>query len=319
MKIRHQAFEPGKKMLKGALHVHTNRSDGDYSPEKQIRYYYEHGYDFIAITDHKIYNYKNYAPDVPITIIPGFEFENVFETHNGFRQFHTVCLGPEKGKGNPYEQDEEIPAGTAKNQEEYQKYLDEIHANGNLTIYCHPEYSGTPARLFEKLEGDIAMEIYNSGSHVYANMDKDAMYWDELLGQGKKLYGVAADDCHTKYERCLSWVMVNADNNVDSILDALKRGAFYSSTGPVINDFYVEGENITVECSPARKIRCNCDDIRFRNIYPGGDKNQPGTITRGEFEYESGQPYARVSVIDENGKIAWTNPIFFDEIKHLMK
>lgn len=314
MKIHQKAFETKRKMLKGALHVHTTRSDGDFTPEKQIKCYHENGYDFMAITDHRLYNYKNYAPEIPMTIIPGFEFENVFETHNGFRQFHTVCIGPEKSKGNPYEQDQEIPAGTAKDQFEYQKYLDELHANGNMTIYCHPEYSGTPSRFFEKMQGDFAMEIFNSGSFVYSNMDKDASYWDELLGQGKKLFGVAADDCHTVYERCMAWVMVNADNNVDSILDALKNGAFYSSTGPEIYDMYVEGDNLIVECSPARKIRCTCDNSRFRNIYPGGDKNQPGTITRGEFELD-GEPYVRVTVIDRNGKYAWSNPIFLDDLR----
>ncbi len=315
MKIRHQAFEPGKKMLKGALHCHTTRSDGDFSPEELLRIYYEHGYDFVAITDHKIYNYKNYAPDLPITVIPGFEFENVFETENGFRQFHTVCLGPEKEKGNLYEQDQVIPAGTAKNQEEYQKYLDEIHANGNITFYCHPEYSGTPSRYFEKMQGDFAFEIYNSGCHTYCDMDTDANYWEELLGQGKKIFGVATDDCHMKYEMCKAWVMVNADNNVDSILDALKRGAFYSSTGPEIHDLYVEGDEIIVETSPVAKIRCVADNNRFRNIYPGGDKNQPGTITRGAFEFEDHKQYSRVSVIDRNGKYAWANPIFYDEVR----
>ena len=76
-------------------------------------------------------------------------------------------------------------------------------------------------------------------------------------------------------------------------------------------DFYLEDDLFVVECSPAAKIRCVCDNHRFRNIYPGGDKNQPGTITRGEFEYDN-EPYVRISVIDRSGKIAWTNPIFLE-------
>ena len=144
-------------------------------------------------------------------------------------------------------------------------------------------------------------------------MDKDANYWDELLGHGKKIFGVAVDDGHSMSDHCNGWVMVNAENNVASILEALKNGAFYSSTGPEIYDFYLEDDLFVVECSPAAKIRCVCDNHRFRNIYPGGDKNQPGTITRGEFEYDN-EPYVRISVIDRSGKIAWTNPIFYDQI-----
>ena len=74
--IQQQAFTEAKKMLKGGLHCHTTRSDGRGTPEEVIRYHYEHGYDFLAITDHRFYNFKNYAPDVPITIIPGMEFDN---------------------------------------------------------------------------------------------------------------------------------------------------------------------------------------------------------------------------------------------------
>lgn len=308
MIYRQPAFENAQKMLKGALHCHTSRSDGDFRPEKLTKIYHEHGYDFIAITDHKMYNYRNYAPDLPITLVPGFEFENVFENHNGFRQFHTVCLGPEKKDGNPYMQDQYIPAGTAKNQEEYQKYLDEFHANGNLTFYCHPEYSGTPARYFEKMQGDFAMEIYNSGSHVFCDMDKDALYWDELLDQGKKIFGVATDDCHMTYEKCNAWVRVNSENNVPSILNALKNGAFYSSTGPEIYDFYIEDGKVVIDCSPVDTIYIHCAKHPNDRVMNHPD----GVVTHGEFKIDDSFPYVRISVIDKNGKKAWTNPIFLD-------
>jgi len=311
MKIHQIAFEDKRKMLKGALHCHTTRSDGHGTPEEVIRYHYDHGYDFLAITDHGQYNFKNFAPDIPITIIPGFEFG--IDNDRGCENFHTVCLGQEKKNGNPYEQDQ-IICGLTRTQEEHQKFLDEFHANNQLTFYCHPEWSGTPARSFEKLKGNFAFEIYNSGSHIENDMDKDANYWDELLGQGQRIFGVAVDDGHSMSHHCNGWVMVNAENNVESILEALKNGAFYSSTGPEIYDMYVEDDLLVVECSPAAKIRCVTDNSRHRNIYPGGDKNQPGTITRGEFEFRPRDPYARISVIDRSGKIAWTNPIFYDQI-----
>jgi hypothetical protein len=37
---------------KGNLHAHTNRSDGDSSPEDVIAWYRRSGYAFLAITDH---------------------------------------------------------------------------------------------------------------------------------------------------------------------------------------------------------------------------------------------------------------------------
>src|SRR5690242_11824625 len=40
------------RWLKGNTHTHTLRSDGDASPETVVRWYREHGYDFLVITDH---------------------------------------------------------------------------------------------------------------------------------------------------------------------------------------------------------------------------------------------------------------------------
>ena len=92
---RQEAFINQKMMLKGALHCHTTRSDGDGEPDEVIRLHKENNYDFIALTDHRIYNYKNFAEDVEITIIPGMEFDNTFVRDNGFRTWHQVYIGPD--------------------------------------------------------------------------------------------------------------------------------------------------------------------------------------------------------------------------------
>lgn len=305
---RQQAFIGTEPVLKGGLHCHTTRSDGKGDPGDVIRLHDQNGYDFLAITDHRIYNYENYAPEVPITILPGMEFDNTFVRDHGFRCFHTVCIGPKKEDGNGYEQDQRLESGKAKNQEEYQPYLDEIHANGNLTVYCHPEWSSTPARYFEKLQGNFAMEIWNSGCVIEDDMDKDAAYWDELLGQGQQIYGVATDDGHGMHQHCKGWVMVRAENNVNAILKSLKEGKFYSSCGPEIYDFYVEDGKAVVECSPACRIRFH-SDMHPTRIYRG---EEGAAITRAEHNLKDSYRYVRAVVIDEQERFAWTNPIFIN-------
>lgn len=306
---RQQAFTGDEKMLKGGLHCHTTRSDGAGAPDEVIRKHYDNGYDFLALTDHRVYNYENFAPDVPITIIPGMEFDNTFYNDHGFRCFHTVCIGPSKEDGNGFEQDVRLKSGTATCQEEYQSYLDKIHVKNNLTVYCHPEWSSTPARYFEKLQGDFAMEIWNSGCVMDNDMDKDAAYWDELLGQGKVIYGVATDDGHAMDQHCNGWVMVRAENNINAILEALKNGAFYSSCGPEIYDFYVENGKVVVKCSDAVKVRFHADTHPTQVI-----KAKGGLLTSAEldlnWEGEVQYKYVRAVVIDKDGRYAWTNPIF---------
>ena len=311
--IQQQAFSGKEKMLKGGLHCHTTRSDGVGTSEEVIRYHYQNGYDFLAITDHRNYNFKNFAPELPITIIPGMEFDNVIENGDGFRCFHTLCIGPAKEDGNGFEQDQQPETGTAKDQYEYQAYLDEIHAKGNLTIYCHPQWSATPARYFENQKNNIAMEIWNSGCAIGNNMDTDAAYWDEILGQGKILYGVATDDGHAMSDHCNGWVMVRAENNVNAILDALKNGAFYSSCGPEIYNFYIQDGKAIIDCSPAVRIRFHSDMHPTRII-----RSDDGTMTHAELDFGNqwswvgGYKYIRATVIDKNGKYAWTNPIFLN-------
>ena len=310
--MRQQAFTDAAKMLKGALHIHTTRSDGKGTPEEVTRLYYEKGFDFLALTDHRYYNYQNFVPELPITVIPGMEFDNTFVREHGFRTFHTVCIGPSKEDGNGYDQDERMDSGKANNQEEYQRYLDEIHEKKNLTIYCHPQWSSTPARYFEKLEGNFAMEIWNSGCAMECAMDMDAAYWDELLGQGKRIFGVATDDGHHMHQHGNGWVMVNAENNINAILEALENGAFYSSCGPEIYDFYVENHIAYLDCSPVECIRLQSDCHPTKLV-----KDAEGKLTHAEFVLPQGEAnraydYIRMTVVDKEGKYAWTNPIFLD-------
>ena len=108
------------------------------------------------------------------------------------------------------------------------------------------------------------------------------------------------------YQHCKGWVCVNAQNNVAAILEALKNGAFYSSTGPEIRDFAIEDGVARVACSP-------CAHIDF--LYGGF----PSRVVRGdgietaECKVPEGTRYLRARVVDAQGQRAWTNPIFLAE------
>lgn len=315
--IRQSAFEGNKQLLKGCLHSHTTRSDGRMTPEELMKYYAEHGYNFMAITDHRVYNRTNYAPETGICIIPGFEVDAYFDYESGMRNYHTVCIGPDD-ETNGFADGELVdsisfprqgntPELIAERQAIYQEFLDEIHAKNNMTFYCHPEWSGTPARFFDKLSGDFGVEVYNTGCDIENDMDTNAPYWDELLGMGKKLWGIAVDDGHYAECCCGGWVMVNAENNVPSLLEALKNGAFYSSCGPVIKDFYVENGRAYLDAD-------DCATINFvSERHPSNLFRAPagGTISHAESGVE-GFKYIRGVVTDRNGKRAWTNPIYLD-------
>lgn len=305
--IRQQAFEnAGKKMLKGALHCHTTRSDGKGTPDEVIRLHVKNGYDFLALTDHRFYNFQNFAPETDIVIVPGMEMDRNLLPKEGVHCFHTVCVGPAEGNG--YKQDERLPSGYVNDQFEYQQVLDEIHANNNMTIYCHPEWSNTPAVEFDQLKGNFAMEVWNSGCAMNNEEDMDAACWDDLLLKGQRIFGVATDDGHNMDEHCNGWVRVNAERDLGSILAALKAGAFYASCGPEIYDFYVEDGRAVVKCSPV-------DRVRFHYGYAPTHicRAQDAPLEEAQFRVPSFYTYVRASVVDAQGRKAWTNPIFLKD------
>ena len=304
--IRQQAFEKtGNQMLKGGLHCHTTRSDGKGAPDEVIRLHGKNGYDFLAVTDHRLYNYQNFAPETDIVIVPGMEMDRRLPDP-GVHCFHTVCIGSTEGNG--FEQDQTFDSGVVNGQEEFQPLLDMIHQNGNMTIYCHPEWSNTPSHEFDRLRGNFAMEIWNSGCAMENEEDMDAACWDDLLRQGQRIYGVATDDGHKMDQHCNGWVRVNARRELNSILAALQAGAFYSSCGPEIYDFYVEDGVAVVKCSPADRVRFHYGFAPTCIVCSDG-----APLECAEFKVPEYYTYIRAVVVDAQGRKAWTNPIFLKD------
>ena len=309
---RQQAFTGNGKLLKGNLHCHTTRSDSSATPEETLRIYAEHGYDFVAFTDHRIYNLRQYAPETGVLVIPGMEMDRDLYNESG-RCFHTVFIGPEKEKGNGFEQDERFPTDSVEGQADYsEKILRDVYAKNNMVIYAHPEWSCTPSVAFDKMEGIFAMGIWNTICSMEWACDRNAYGWDDILRQGRKIWGVASDDAHDPKYMAHGWVCVNAEKNVDSILKALREGAFYSSCGPEIYDFTVDDSAIHLKCSPVSEIRF-ISDMLFPRIKTGEgitevtlELTPPNWINTDRLK----EHYIRAEITDAEGKRAWTNPIF---------
>ncbi len=307
MIIRQKAFENAKKMQKVALHCHTTRSDGKLAPQELLHAYAEENYDLVAITDHQKYNRVNYAPETGIVIIPAMEINMQFDkTAGGIRHLHTIVLGPDDDT-NGIAHDEFVAGPDITDLSVFQDLLDEMHKKNNMTIYCHPEWSRTPAKYFQDFKGNFAMEIWNSGSAYAHDMDTNAAYWNEVIAYGNRLFGVATDDAHGRGTLGRGWVMVNAEKNVKSVLAALNEGAFYSSCGPIIKDFYFDTDTNTVhvETTGAAKVWLIRD--RQANTLMG---QSTGASLSASYKMSVQPEMMRVCVVDAFGRRAWTNPIY---------
>lgn len=307
MRIQQAAFAAGQPFLKGALHVHTTRSDGQDSPEDVIRLHHQQGYRFMALTDHNVINHINLCPDVPMTILAGVERDFGLPGHTQDKPLcvHVVGLGVPGDPRTPPQDAHPESAGRGDSCADAQPMIDEMHRWGLKTFYAHPEWSGTTYRDFGVLEGNFAMEIWNSGCVLDNDLDNHAAYWDEALDEGRRLWGVAVDDGHWIGHHCHGWVMAAAGDDPASILAALEQGAFYASCGPEIHDFYVEDGMAHVVCSQAASIQF----VSLRYPLPC-ERAADGMLTHACCELPEGLRYIRAVVKDAQGRQAWTNPIF---------
>lgn len=224
-------------------------------------------------------------------IVPGMEMDRNIEGFAGVHCFHTVCLGT---KDSTYAQEQTFPARARERPggvPEGARRPARRRADDDLLPSGVEQHAGAGVRPAARQlrHGDL-----EHGCALENGLDTNAAYWDELLMQGKKIYGVATDDGHHMYHHCKGWVRVNAERNAGAILAALGAGAFYSSCGPEIHDFYVEDGVAVVTCSPCAEIVFRCGQYPCPRI-----SSREGDLTRHEFALPEYLDYIRAVVRDQ--------------------
>lgn len=303
MLLRQSAFCNDGTLLKGNLHTHTTRSDGALSPEETIRIYAEKGFDFLALTDHRIYHRLPAAQESGVLLLPGMELDATVPD-SPVHCLHLVSVGSDTE--NAFQQNQTFRSERVTQIGEAQHLIDEIVAAGNLPIVCHPEWSGMEYTEIRELQHFGLMEIWNSACALDCMLDRNAAYWDALLNDGRIVYGVASDDCHAVSHMGVGFVRVRAEKTTESIMAALKAGAFYASCGPEIHDFYVENGEAHICCSEA-----SC--IRFRHFRWPAHVCKGDRLTEASVRLPKTIRYIRAEVYDAQGRCAWTNPIFLKQ------
>ncbi len=279
---------------KGALHVHTTCSDGRLSPAESIAFHRQHGYHFLAVTDHDIITDLSGLSDDGFLNIPAVE---VSHGHNEIGQtYHVVIVG--------IRQMVRVPP-----QAPIQEAIDRWAEAGSLLILAHPYWSGMVFTEILPLKWLAGLEIFNTSAQTDLGKGLATVHWDDILVRGKRWWGFAVDDTHgINDDAAGGWVWVKSERLEEgAILQAMKEGAFYSSSGPEIYDFRVENGVAWVRCSPVAAINfIGHSQWGFqRRAVPGG------TITEAEYRLKGHEFYLRVECVDAQGHAAWTNPVFF--------
>ncbi len=300
---------PGK-FWRGNLHTHSNVSDGELSPEEVCRRYDAEGYDFVAITDHFVGAYA-----YPITDTKPFRsnrFTTILgaELHSGAMEngelWHILAVGLPPDFAPP-DAPHFLPVA---GQESGPDLAARARAAGAFVAIAHPEWSGLTTQDARSLDAAHAVEVYNHGCAAGCDRPHGFYTLDQLLTEGKRLTLCATDDAHfSEPDHFGGWVMVKAEeNDPDALLDALKAGHHYASTGPELRNIHWEDRHVTVESSAVSSVIVQGQGSATAALH--GDSL---TRTRVNIDRLANSPWMRVTVIDRAGKRAWSNPVWRSE------
>lgn len=321
----------GGRFYKANLHSHSTVSDGELTPEEMKKLYTEKGYSIIAFTDHNHFVTHNELSDENFLALNGVE--NAAD-EQGCPDFYGRCcdvcfIALSKDRIMHPFRDENDTAGDTGYSPFVPEYTPEgVNtmiakgvANGFFATYNHPTWSLEDYERYMSYTGMNAMEIFNYSSAVDGYNEYNGDIYDDMLRSGKKLFCIATDDNHNRqpgtkhWDSFGGWTMIKAPSlKYEDVTDALLKGHFYCSRGPVINALWIDtdDQSVHIECEKAKKIIFTRGGRRCRAAYAEG----PGVeyITELKFSVNPTDKYFRVTVIDENGMTADTNAYFVDEL-----
>jgi hypothetical protein len=300
-------FEGDGVWLRCALHAHTTNSDGELAPDMLVRHYDWAGFDVLAITDHWVRTVERSTKR--LLVIPSTELNA--QAGGPEHDAHVLALGVEADPVIPENEFAPLP-----------EVVGWIDQNGGVPYIAHTYWSGLRADQWEDCPGLVGIEVWNAGCELEIGRGDSTLHWDEALERGRKLFALATDDSHHPgFDSGFAWTMVRApEKSREGVLDALRSGSFYSSTGPAIHHVEMDDAAVTVRCSPVASVtlvssryrgaRANAGRLGYPNNSTILERDSAGLITSVRLELPHGTPYGRLEVADAAGNRAWTNPLW---------
>jgi hypothetical protein len=302
------------RWYKGNTHTHTLNSDGDSTPDEVARWYREHGYQFLVLSDHNFLTSVDglnalHGADEQFLILKGEEVTSTFEG----KPLHVNGLDTSRRIGAQH--------GTSV-VDVLQKNVDAIRRESGIPHINHPNFMwAITADELRQVDRYRLFEIFNG--HPLVNQQGGGgvpsleEVWDRLLSSGKLVYGIAVDDAHTFKQPGnpdvagpgRGWVMVRAPRlEARAIVDALEAGEFYASTGVVLDEVRVTPSHVHVAVRPvpSSKYRIQFIGREGRLLHEALDPVATYDITGSE-------GYVRARVLESNGRIAWVQPVMVPE------
>ena len=307
---------------KANLHSHGTASDGNLTPEAAKQLYMQHGYSIYAYTDHNAL-IDHSALDEPgrfLTLL-GYELDVTRKdpVHGHYQTCHINAIARDPQKATYVPKPEEFSI------EAINRTIAQLRAAGYLVHYNHPTWSGATTADSIALKGFHAVEIFNYGCEVEANCGDGREHYDQMIRNGQRLYCIACDDNHNKslkpgaqdrvIDSCGAWTMIKAPSlTYANAIHALENGHFYCSYGPEVYAYYLQDDKLCVDCSPVRAVYVRTSRLGASRSIAYAHK----CMTHAEIdfaEFKGDETYVRLELVDEQGRMAFCNPFYFDTMR----
>ena len=297
------------RWYKGNTHTHTINEGGDSTPDEVVRWYREHGYQFLVLTDHNFLTRVDalnalHGADEKFLVIPGEEVTS----RAGDKPVHVNGLDVQRLV--------EAAEGLSV-QETLQRNIDGIRAASGVPHVNHPNFGwALTAEDLKAARNYRLVEIHNGhpsvnnlGGGGVPGMEE---VWDRLLSSGMAVYGIAVDDAHVFKDPGNSavsgpgrgWVSVRAPKlEARALMEALERGDFYASTGVVLEDIRATANQLSVRVKAGGAAK-----YRIQFIGRGGSLLHEVITAEATYVFRGDEGYVRAKVIDSNGRYAWVQP-----------
>ena len=343
---------------KANLHTHTTVSDGQMTPEETKAAYKAQGYAIVAMTDHEVLVPHTDLNDEDFLTITGYEVAtNLID--DGIKNIHmSLMKKPVPGVSyfrfmktchlNLYSKDPNCSVSpvwhekfnfsettkkhvsaeqwkVAFDREYTTESLNALIAKANeegfLVSYNHPVWSMQNYEDYAGYKGLWAIECHNSGC-VNQGLPDTEQPFNDLLKLGQRVVPLATDDTHVPEDCFGGCTMVKAEKlDYGVIMQALERGDLYATTGPTIDQLYIENGVVHITCSAAKEIRLTTERRYSKRIKANdGETLMEWAIDISDYLCESTvegmlhAPFFRLVIVDEKGAKAYTRAYFVDEL-----
>jgi len=274
-----QQFSTFQAWLKGQLHLQTHT----LGKEATLELCRNNGYGFFAVSDHGSYTARSdYGEMIQLS---GMEQEMITPI-----DMHLLAIGAES---KPQSKDA-------------RDFVIETWELGGLPVLAHPwdkKYYAAFAEAVKGLSGTVLVEVSNRRTQW-----EDP--WEYLLSNTDlRVWAIAVDDYQYEPEDKLDlgYVMLAGELSHESIMNSLRDGRFYASSGAHVELSVSEsGDEFLVKTEVPSNIYWKISGGRVVQIEKGVKKSR--FLALGE------EGYVRALIVesDNQGHKAWMQPYFIE-------